>query len=65
MHVGMHVCILAPMPPGLCTCSQAIADEVQSVMSLRLGWCGIPALLVPTLLEEEVVLVRGLGAGPA
>ena len=40
MYAGMHVCILTLMPPGPCACSQAIADEVQSVMSLRLGWCG-------------------------
>ena len=28
-YAGKHVCILTPVPPGPCACSQAIADEAE------------------------------------
>lgn len=35
-----HVCIFPAMPSGSCPCPQAITDEVQGMMPLRLGSCG-------------------------
>lgn len=44
IHVCMYECIFTTTLPGPHTYLQAIADEVPSGMSFRLGWCnqGLP-----------------------